>query len=350
MSNIEWTDATWNPIAGCTRVSAGCRHCYAERMTATRLAHLDKYEGLAVMRDGEPRWTGEIRFHPDVLDQPLRWRKPRRVFVCSMSDLFHEGVSDEQIAAVFGVMAAAPDHTFQVLTKRPERAVQWFKWVGRYDERLRGYPLTVQALEKHLASFGIEAVAPTVDWPLPNVWLGTSVEDQATADERIPHLLRSPAAVRFVSYEPALGPVDFDGGDYDGPGWLRGWHCEADHHPYCDGDCSGDCPVPVQVKNPERVDWVICGGESGPHARPAHPQWFRDVRDQCAEAGVAFFMKQMGRHLDIRASQEGFAVGSLVRFDTRPVSYEYHAFSLLSLKGDQMREWPEDLRVREYPA
>jgi protein gp37 len=223
-TKIEWADSVWNPVTGCTKVSEGCRNCYAERM-ATRLAG----------RAGYPvEHPFAVTLHPDRLNEPLRWRKPRRIFVCSMSDLFHPDVPDDFILTVWNRMACSAWHTYQVLTKRPERAV--------------------------------ELLGPF--FPLPHVWLGVSVEDQPTADERIPHLLRCPAAVRFVSYEPPLGPVDF----LRPEAWWLGRPTQA--HGMHQG-----------------LDWAIAGGESGPKARPAHPDWFRSVRDQCQAAGVPFFFK-----------------------------------------------------------
>ena len=211
-SKIEWTDATWNPVSGCSKVSAGCKNCYAERISR--------------------RWWGsreftDVQLHPERLDWPLQWRKPRRIFVNSMSDLFHPKVTDEFIGKVIEVMRLAKHHTFQVLTKRPDR---------------------MRAMMK---SF-------------PNVWAGVSIEDQATADERIPLLLNTEASVRFISAEPLLGPVDLLLAAADSFSSMAGIH------------------------------WVIAGGESGPEARPMHPDWVRDIRDQCLTAGVPFFFKQYG--------------------------------------------------------
>ena len=244
LSKIDWTDAVWNPVTGCTKVSAGCAHCYAERMSK-RLAG----------RAGYPaKHPFAVTLHPDRLDEPLRWRKPRRVFVCSMGDLFHEDVPDGFIHQVFATMELARGNTYQVLTKRPERMAEF--------------------------------VAHRWSHPEPHIWFGTSVENQATADECIPHLLRCPAAVRFVSYEPALGTVDFDNGCNS---WLT---CDGRNREANEGECcesyatSGECF--------HGIDWIIAGGESGPRARPAHPDWFRSVRDQCAAAGVAFWFKQWG--------------------------------------------------------
>jgi protein gp37 len=202
-SNIEWTDATWNPVRGCALVSAGCTNCYAMRVAHRFSGDSQPYAGLTKLTSHGPVWTGDVTLWPDVLDVPLRWRRPRRIFVNSMSDLFHEDVPEEFIDKVFAVMALSPQHTFQILTKRPVR--------------MRDYLLTVQNDDKDFnrwSNAGVEitdspcAVIDDADWPLPNVWLGVSVEDQATADERIPLLLQTPAAVRFLSCEPLLGPVD----------------------------------------------------------------------------------------------------------------------------------------------
>lgn len=267
-TGIEWTDATWNPVAGCDKVSPGCRNCYAIR-DAHRLAGnpnpkvADKYRGLTT---SAKQWSGiGARFWEAALAIPLHWRKPRRVFVNSQSDLFHDDITDVQIAAVFGVMAMCPRHTFQILTKRPERMVEFFQWVTE-----RGH-LHSPHLDGLLPA---EELARQCTWPLPNVWLGVSVENQAAAEERIPLLLQTPAAVRFVSCEPLLGPVDLRTvmlNDGDGLGEGLFGH----------GDGAG-------------LDWVICGGESGPGARPMHPEWARLLRDQCAAARVPFFFKQWG--------------------------------------------------------
>jgi protein gp37 len=247
-TGIEWTDETWNPTTGCDRVSPGCDHCYA----ATMAARLKGMGQPKYQRDGDPRTSGPgfgLTEHPDVLDQPLRWRKPRRVFVNSMSDLFHPRVTDEFIARVWAVMAATPQHTYQVLTKRPKRMRTWVTYWG---------------------STWREGVMD----PLPNVWLGTSVEDQQRADQRIPALLDTPAAVRFLSCEPLLGPVRLDE--------IRA----ADGVHYM--------PLTGTSEPEPRMHWVIVGGESGPGARPMHPAWARDLRDQCTDAGVPFLFKQWG--------------------------------------------------------
>jgi len=270
-SHIEWTDATRNPVTGCTKVSAGCKHCYAERISK---------------RFGQD--FSKIELHPERLDLPLHWRKPRMIFVNSMSDLFHEKVPFEFIDRVFAVMALCPQHTFQVLTKRPERMAQY---VGHDDlsERIAlsacafgksCYELSRQTFDFDQDEEGkIDHVEACM--PLPNVWLGTSVEDQKTADERIPHLLSCPAAVRFLSVEPMLGPVNLKPfRPFIAHLGAAGVECEHgyDACPICD----------------RGIDWVICGGESGPGARPMHLDWVRSVRDQCAAAGVPFFFKQWG--------------------------------------------------------
>lgn len=274
-SGIEWTDATWNPVTGCSKVSAGCKYCYAER---------------DFHRPYPGREFTEVRTHPGRLEQALGWKRPRKIFVNSMSDLFHDRVSDEFLAAVFGVMSTAAQHTFQVLTKRPERARQFLRATS-VEACLAG--LGRRSVDFTSRRQGEQAVAHTPSnetWPLANVQLGVSVEDQETADHRIPVLLQTPAAVRFVSYEPALGPVDFSRYLLDGAcpvcstfsSIAKVWHGRP--CPAC-----GSEPYPVN-----RLDWVIAGGESGRDARPPHPNWFRATRDQCQAAGVAFFFKQWG--------------------------------------------------------
>lgn len=231
-TTIEWTDETWNPVTGCTKVSAGCKNCYAERITE---------------RFGRQKFT-DIILHRDRVDQPFKWKKPRMVFVNSMSDLFHEDIPDGFIVNVFCTMVSNQRHTFQVLTKRPERMRE---------------------------VIGNSRV-------MPNVWLGVSCEDQETANERIPCLLQTPAAVRFVSCEPLLGPIDFyecgslgpEMGDPVAFSALKGF----------DG---GDPVIPG-------IDWVIAGGESGPGFRAPIKPWFESIRDQCLAAKVPFFFKQWG--------------------------------------------------------
>jgi protein gp37 len=300
-SKIEWTDATWNPIRGCSRVSEGCRNCYAERIAARFSGPGQPYEGLAKIvrhnyRGGLPTgelgsrasWTGEVRFAGfKTLEQPSRWKQPLRVFVNSMSDLFHEKVTEEMLCLIFAEMVVCPQHVFQVLTKRPERMREWMSFSHGRGARIK---LAGGWVRWHGANgktyLDEKEIAP---WPLPNVWLGVSVEDQATADARIPLLLETPAAVRWVSYEPALGPVDFSR-------WLRNEServTDAERRARAEG--AAHVPGKGSVGD---IDWIVCGGESGPGARPMHPDWARSVRDQCAAAGVPFFFKQWGEWID----------------------------------------------------
>jgi len=261
-SKIEWTDASWNPVTGCTKVSPGCDRCYAETFA-------ERWRGVP----GHHFEAGfDVTLRPERLDQPIRWKRPRRIFVNSMSDLFHESVPDEYIVAVFGTMARAPQHTFQVLTKRH----------GRMRSLLNSDAF------QHRFCFR---------WPLPNVHLGVSVEDQKWADIRIPALLGTPAAMRFISAEPLLGPVSL-------------WHLID--------------PKGGGVEDPQELDWVIAGGESGPGARPCDLNWLRGLRDQCEWSGSAFFLKQLGSVL-------GRELGA-------------------GPKGGDWSAWPADLRVREFPA
>lgn len=279
-TKIEWADATWNPVLGCTKVSAGCQHCYAERQAV-------RFRGRVGFPADNPF---RLTLHPDRLDEPLHWRKPRTIFVCSMSDLFHPDVPDEFIAKVWNMMSVCSWHAFQVLTKRPERMQAWISRCGNGG----GFGwITHDNTPPALAYEGTGIVVGRSDeWPLPNVWLGVSVEDQATADERIHHLLCCPAAVRFVSYEPALGPVDFRRIRQERPS-VHGLVPIAggDTFDVLRGERVNDIGIGYDAP---RLDWIIAGGESGPKARPAHPDWFRSVRDQCQAAGVPFFFKQWG--------------------------------------------------------
>lgn len=245
-STIEWTDATWNPVTGCTKVSPGCDNCYAETLA-------ERFRGTP----GHYFEHGfDVQLRPDKLTQPLRWKRPRRIFVNSMSDLFHKDVPDEFICRVFAVMAATRHHTYQILTKRP----------ARMRALMNSEAFATAALDLSMTD-EIKPVRhgelPHGDtWPLPNVWLGVSVEDQKRADLRIPVLLETTAEVLFLSCEPLLGPVD-----------LR------------------SCMTPWEQN---AIDWVIAGGESGRSARPMHPDWVRSLRDQCQAVGTAFHFKQWG--------------------------------------------------------
>lgn len=313
-TGIAWCDATWNPFRGCSRVSLGCKNCYAERIAA-RFSGINEHKpyrdasmamtaadfpffGFAEMRQTGPRWTGQVELIESQLEIPLRWRKPRRIFVNSMSDTFHERIPEEAIDQIFAVMARRPQHTFIVCTKRASQA-------GCYGRSKFG----------HFVHEYQAVPARTVSriWPLRNVILLASVEDQQRADERIPELLATPAAVRGISLEPMLGPVD-----------LRRWlHWPTD---------SFSIPVPMSGM---RLDWVIVGGESGPGARPCNVEWIRDVVRQCREAGCPCFVKQLGaRPVGWWSNELGPAINRSTFRDRA---------------GADPAEWPEDLRVREWP-
>ncbi len=251
-TKIEWADYVWNCVTGCRKISTGCLNCYSE--------------GIAKRFWGERKFT-DVQTHPERLEQPLKTKKGGSVFVNSMSDLFHEDVPNEFIAAVFGVMAACPQHKFIVLTKRAELMKKWFEWISN-DENIDPVGTILSTANRIIGVKYARAknkASATLNkelcWPLPNVILGVSVEDQATADERIPLLLQTPAACRMVSYEPAIAKVDF----YYGP---EEWGLLTD------------------------IGWLIAGAESGPNARPDNLDWYISVRDQCEKAGVAFFLKQ----------------------------------------------------------
>ena len=282
-TTIAWTDKVWNCVTGCTKVSQGCKNCYAERIFHR------PYPG---------RKFTDVQCHPERLDQPLRWRKPCRIFVNSMSDLFHEDIPDDFILKVFDVMRQSfnghavalgrlvPTHTFQILTKRAERMRSFMNRLVWRDGLFLGE---------------VGAGRPAGQM-LTNVQLGVSVEDQVTADERIPLLLQTPAAVRFVSYEPALGPVDFRWGGMSMPDY-------APHR-----------PLP-------QLDWVIVGGESGPKARPFDLDWASRTIYQCKTAGVPVFLKQYGSY---------------------PI-FEGVRVVLKDRAGADPAEWMDCMRVQEFP-
>ena len=321
-TTIEWTEATWNPVRGCSRLSEGCRNCYAERMAA-RFARSDMgpaewtarkeggdlppFHGFAHTTPFGPRWTGRVELIPDMLDIPLRRRKPTTYFVNSMSDLFHEALPDEVIDRVFAVMALCPQHRFQVLTKRATRMREYLGTGARHT------PI----MDAMNAGWNVRAAA--LRWPLPNVWLGVSVEDQVTADERIPHLLQTPAAVRFVSAEPLLGEINFR--------WAR-WE------PFVPGRWVN------HLDGLRRLDWVIVGGESGPEARPMKAAWAQSIRDQCVDAKVPFFFKQWGEWLP--GMQDGAQVlgGQHVNASDEPIRVGKKAAGRL-LDGRTWDEMPE---------
>jgi protein gp37 len=280
-TSIEWTDATWNPVTGCTEVSPGCDHCYAKTFA-------ERFRG----GPGHHFEHGfDVQLREDKLSLPLRWRKPRKVFVNSMSDLFHDFVPDDYIARVFAVMAGARQHTFQLLTKRHGRMHSLLN-SQRFVDKVRVYyswadddPSVIDYENDQRPAFSV--------WPLPNVWLGVSVENQQWANIRIPALLDTPAAVRWLSCEPLLGPVDLDGPVINGHRpkltyWLTGRPDWGQEH-------TGPTGVVMQdlVTGP-RIDWVVVGGESGRGARPMDPEWAHRLRDQCQAANVPFLFKQWG--------------------------------------------------------
>lgn len=276
-TSIEWTEATWNPIVGCSIVSPGCTNCYAMTMAARldAMGTLPHYGGTTQKTKAGPVWTGKLALAPEAtLLAPLRRRKPTVYFVNSMGDLFHEDVPDAWIDRVFAVMALTPQHTYQVLTKRSARMRAYMDQAsGRIADgtiALRKHPLAIARGVGPSAVVPVPHLRPGAQWwPLANVWLGVSAEDQRRADERIPDLLATPAAIRFVSAEPLLGPIDF-------------------------GQTQEGLPNNAWLTWLDKLDWIIVGGESGKGARPMHPDWARAIRDQCAAAGTAFFFKQWG--------------------------------------------------------
>lgn len=286
-TGIEWTDETWNPVVGCQHVSPGCDGCYAAREAHGRLSRHPLYQGLTSSSLGElPRFTGEVRTVPERLDQPLHWRRPRRVFVNSMSDLFHSKVPASFIAEVWATMGAAHWHTFQVLTKRPHRAALLLRhdlFASMVDAR--AHNLVARTNDRELMPVWVDGDHRNYERWLPNVWIGTSIEEQRYTF-RASYLADTLAAVRFLSIEPLIGPIDLDHHSTDE--WRTAIH------------------------------WVIVGAESGPGARPMRNDWVRALRDQCADAGVPFFVKQL-------TGRGGHPVKDIERF-------------------------PEDLRIREYPA
>ncbi len=350
-TEISWTESTWNPVRGCSIVSPGCHNCYAMRVAARFSAKGEPYEGLAKFSSVKrlPQWTGKVRLVREHLADPMRWTRPRRVFVNSMSDLFHEALSNEDIGAVFGVMAASPKHSFQILTKRAMRMFEWFNWIKMKAIALREkhFNMTLAECTSELCwQLALKHVdMPTHgsswSWPLTNVWLGVSAENQECANERIPKLLRTPAAVRFVSYEPALGLLDIAPWlgrrcRWDGPEpahWL-GSHFSA--------SCAND------EHQTDGLDWIIVGGESGPGARPFNVEWARSVVKEGKAANVAVFVKQLGAHVRTDGMQQP---GEWWPKQDKMVDDGYGGFRkhLDDRKGANMKEWPQDLRVRAFP-
>lgn len=277
-SSIEWTDETWNPTVGCSEVSPGCDNCYAARVAHRGMT--SSHAGLTALIEGKGiRWNGKVRTMDDRLGQPFRWRQPRRVFVDSMSDLFHREVPRDFLLEVWLTMALTPRHTYQVLTKRPRRMRALVPERAEVETAL-----SLAQVTGHVAWERPDYAIDDEGW-LPNVWLGTSIEQDRFVG-RADYLRVTPAALRFLSLEPLLGPL-----------------------PHL---------------NLAGIGWVIVGGESGPGARPLNLDWLRTIRDQCAEAGVPFFVKQLGRH-------------------------QAKALGMSEAKGHVLSEFPDDLQIREVP-
>lgn len=294
-SHIEWTGATWNPLVGCALESPGCKNCYAMRM-AHRIGGKDgsKYTGLTVLGNNGVRWNGDSRIDEKALLEPFKYRKPKTIFVCSMSDLFYEGMEDEWIDKVFAVMALLPQHTFQILTKRADRMSQYLNHLST--------PSRIVARADRMWNPDTCDAPLHVDWPMKHVWLGVSVESQEYAEKRIPLLLDTPAAKRWISAEPLLSDVDLTP-------YLPAWH-----------GMTHDSPG---------IDWVVVGGESGSGARPFHLNWGRRIVRDCKAANVPVFVKQLG------------AV---------PIAGATIPFPSTDPKGGDFENWPTDLQVREMPA
>jgi protein gp37 len=271
-TKIEWTDSTWNPVVGCSKISEGCENCYAEKMACRLAAMGNDFYDFAIIKK---HWSGTANFVEPVLEIPLHWKRPRKIFVCSMGDLFHESVPFEWVDKVMAIVQLCPQHTFQVLTKRPVRMAEYFK----------------------THNLGLD----TIPFPLPNLWLGVTAENQRRADERIPLLLQIPAAVRFVSCEPLLGPIDFR------PLASKGYTILSRYYSSTGFDDKGSQPERDRMCNQfPKIDWIIVGGETGPGARAMHPDWVRSIRDQC-KGTPSTSSGQAGspRHCSGRAGQAG---------------------------------------------
>ena len=362
-TGIAWTDATWNPLAGCSIVSPACTNCYAMAMAAriermqigTSLANKapyipSHYAGLTIESKSGPVWNGKIvQANETILTQPLRWKRPRRIFVNSMSDLFHESVPDEWIDRIFAVMALAPQHTFQILTKRAKRMREYCsEKTRRFRIGDEGHEIAFDTLSQSFYEWPIynhlgNDRAP--EMPLPNVWLGVTAEDQTRADERWDDLAATPAARRFVSIEPMLGAIDLTRivrrPDKSVPG--------PSVPPMLIDALNGTIRLPSGIggkRNMARLDWVIAGGESGPKARPSHPDWFRALRDQCAAAGVPFFFKQWGEWLGLSADKTG-AGGPISRWSDATMLSGEEQFYRVGKKraGDLL----DGVRIQQFP-
>lgn len=342
---IAWTEETWNPIRGCTRVSEGCRNCYAERVAARFSDVGQPYHGLARLvpvghddRTGAvlktvPRWTGDVMYVKDHILDPVRWRKPRLIFVNSMSDLFHPGVPDEWIDRIVAVMALAEQHTFQVLTKRPERMLQYLVNLSNGGDK------TIERLgDAIFMEAGGEAcqmLRGRLVLPLPNVWWGTSAEDQETFDKRTCLLKQTPAAVRWLSLEPLLGPIDMGKVTI---GTVKGKQDPLLYSAFWEGTIPFD---EYDVKM-HKIDWVVVGGESGPGARPMNAEWARDIRDECIVAGVPYFFKQWGEWLPFGQESRGADGGPIVNVnETVPFIHIGKRMAGRLLDGKEWSEYPK---------
>jgi protein gp37 len=326
MSKIEWTNKTWNPIVGCSKVSAGCKNCYAIRM-AWRLQHIghsaQKYAGTVEKTAcGQLNWTGKINLSEKDLLKPLTWKKPRIIFVNSESDLFHESLPFEVIDKVFAVMGRCQHHTFQVLTKRPDRMLEYYK--SDPYQRILNASYLINLPKSHSIGAGIDnpSVPGNLGWK--HVWLGVSVENQQAANERIPLLLQVPAAVRFLSCEPLLAPINLGNWletcpkskrvDGNGHSWLFDGDDPYVKCYYCGEirDALNGRTIGVSHTMPSDIHWVIVGGESGKDARPMHPLWVRQLRDQCQKVSISYFFKQWGEWVEC-GQEPGFIAGNEVR-------------------------------------
>lgn len=347
-TGITWTDATAGVLVGCSRKSEGCEQCYAEQLAGTRLRRLPLYSDLTRPTKGGPRWTGLVKWNPKAARQVRAWRRGRRVFINSMSDVFHESLSFERIAAVFAFMAWCRQHTFQVLTKRTDRALAFFQWVAAreygHDGKPREAPFELlvrcakQELPEDFADLTVEALLDRhpkspCRWPLVNVELGASVENQKAANERVPQLLACRAWVNFLSLEPLLEEVDLDpmlcercgGSDHhamadDGTLWCS----ECDEVELSCGHWLGD--------DEHHISWVIVGGENTgldvKRARAFDYAWARAVQRDCKNYGARFFFKQSG---------------------SRPNNDDKPLYSPKAMGGTDPSEWPADLRVQQLP-
>ena len=336
-SKIEWTDSTWPIVQGCDPVSPGCANCYAVPLVH-RLAWNTNpkisapIKGVVAHHKDRLRFTGKVALREDRMDWPLKWKKGRMIFVPSHGDLFHKDVPDAFIDRVFAVMALTPQHSYQVLTKRAERMRDYI--IALHD----GKRAVISAAREICGSIVGGVVILNAQRLMEHVWLGISAEDQQRADERIPLLLQTPAAVRFVSLEPLLGPIDLTdhcNGHYffNSLSGTR-WHDDPDRS------------RPEEKFSPG-LDWVIVGGESGPHARPMHPEWVRSLRNQCEAAAVPFFLKQWGEWLPGEANSGQFdatPMHAYRRCDNH--SYEWPNTSLVENFGTHVDKWSGNLTTR----